>query len=155
MFDVPLDAWYVWVGLAVASGSVFGIASAIPAAAPPAATEAAETVDSVAASRYAAVGDHPVPNADAVRLGAESLSLRGAGGTTHARFRYGPVTPVRESERLSDVLEGVPPESRFDSPTAFEQAASAARSGDPTWRETDRITVRRVSWEGVDVVLVG
>jgi len=155
MFDIPLDAWYVWVGLAIASGSVFGVASAMPAAAPPEATEAAETVDSVAASRYAAVGDHPVPNADAARIGAESLSLRGGGGTTHARFRYGPVTPARGSERLADVLEGAPPESRFDSPTAFERTANAARSDAPTWRNVDRISVRRVSWEGVDVVLVG
>lgn len=154
MFDVPLDAWYVWVGLAVASGSVFGVASAIPATAPPDATGAAETVDSVAVSRYAAVGHHPVPNADAARVGVETLSLRGPGGTTHARFRYGPVTPVRGSDRLTDVLEGASPESRFDSPTAFERAATTAREDDPTWHEVDRITVRRVSWEGVDVVLV-
>lgn len=155
MFDVPLDAWYVWVGLAVASGSMFGVASAIPAAAPPDSTGAAETVDSVAASQYAAVGDHPVPNADAVRLGATSLSLRGPGGTTHAPLRYGPVTPVRGSERLAAVLDGAPPASRFDSPEAFERASTDARADDPRWREVDRITVRRVSWEGVDVVLVG
>lgn len=155
MFDVPLDAWYVWLGLAVASAAAFGVASSMPAAPPPDAAGAATTVDGVAASPYATVGKHPLPNGDAVRVGRDTLSLRGPGGTATADLGYGPVTPSRDDESLNRVLRGDPPEVVFDSPVAFERAVEAAREADPTWRPTDELVVRRVSWEGVDVVLVG
>lgn len=155
MFDVPLDAWYVWVGLAVVSATVFGVSSSMPAAAPPDATGLAETVDGVAASRYAAVAEHPVPNAESVRFGTDTVSLRGSGGTTHARFTYGPVTPVGGSERLKSVLDGTPPESVFDSRDTFQRTITASHESEVSWREVDRVTVRRVTWEGTDAVLVG
>lgn len=154
MFDAPLDAWYVWIGLGVAASAALGVAGAMPAAAPPDAAGAATTVDGVAASPHAAVGRHPLSNADAVRVGRDALSLRGPGGTAHADLGYGPVTPAT-GDRLAVVLRGEPPERAFDSPADLRQTAARARAADPEWRATDRLLVRRVSWEGVDVVLVG
>ena len=155
VFDVPLDAWYVWLGLAVASAAAFGVASSMPAAPPPDAAGAATTVDGVAASPHAAVGKHPLPNAEAVRVGRDTLSLRGPGGTASADLGYGPVTPTGTDEALAAVLRGDPPEIVFDSPADFGHAVEAARDVDPAWRRTDELVVRRVSWEGIDVVLVG
>lgn len=155
MFDVPLDAWYVWLGLAVASSATFGLASAMPAAPPPDASGAAETVDGVAASPYAAVGEHPLPNAEAVRIQQDTLSLRGPGGVEHAGLGYGPVAPARQDEELAALLRGEPPEAVFDSPADFQAAIRESTSRDPRWERTDRLVVRRVTWEGTDAVLVG
>lgn len=155
MYDVPLDAWYVWLGLAVVSGAAFGVASSVPAAPPPDAAGVATTVDGVAASPHPAVGKHPLPNADAVRVGRDTLSLRGPGGTEHSTLGYGPVTPATANESLGTVLRGVPPERVFESPAEFRRAIESARGNDPAWHPTDELVVRRISWEGTDVVLVG
>jgi hypothetical protein len=155
MFEAPLDAWYVWVGLAVVSGVAAGVVTGLPAAPPPDATGAAETVDAVAASEHATTDERPLPNAEAVRVGTDSLSLRGPGGSAHARFGYGPVTPAAGNGSLEAVLYGTPPERVFDSPAALERIAAAERARRPQWTETDRLVVRRVRWEGTDVVLVG
>lgn len=154
MFDAPLDAWYVWLGLAVASGATLTVASAMPAAPPPDAAGAAHVVDATSASEHDAVGEHPLSNADEVRVGSDALSLRGPGGTVHAHLGYGPVTPAHGDDRLRAVLRGVPPDRVFESPAAFDGAVAAARASSPAWRRTDRLTARRVTWEGVDAVLV-
>lgn len=155
MFDVPVDAWYVYLGLAVASGAMVSLAGAMPAAAPPDANGAARTVDSVAASQHASVGSHPLADANAVRVGSDTLSLRGPGGTAHAGLGYGPVVFAPEESPLGRVLRGHPPEGVFDSPAEFEQAVAERLDADPKWYRTDRLLVRRVTWEGTDVVLVG
>jgi hypothetical protein len=155
MFDVPVDAWYVYLGLAVASGATVTLAGAMPAAAPPDATGAARTVDSVAASQHASVGSHPLADADAIRVGADTLSLRGPGGTTHAGLGYGPVVLAPEGTSLGRVLRGEPPEQVFASPARFERAVDDRRAADPRWHRTERLLVRRATWEGIDVVLVG
>lgn len=155
MFDVPLDAWYVWIGLAAVSTAAVGVVASMPAAPPPDATGAAEAVDAIAAGEHATVDERPLPNTDAVRIGTDSLSLRGPGGITHARLGYGPVTPAVADPGLDAVLYGTPPERVFDSPAALERTATAARDRRPRWSETDRIVVRHVRWEGTDVVLVG
>lgn len=155
MFGVPLDAWYVWIGLAIISSAAFGVVTTLPSAAPPDAAGAARTVDSVAASAYAATGSHPLPNAESVRIGTDSISVRGAGGTDHAAFGYGPVVPTIEGSKLHMVLLGEPPSRMFVSPSRFERAIWHARRAEPEWRGSERLTVRRVQWEGIDAVLVG
>lgn len=155
MFDAPVDAWYVWIGLAVVSAVAVGVVTSMPAVPPPDATSAAETVDGVVASDHATVDERKLPNTDAVRIGTDSLSLRGSGGTAHARFGYGPVTPAASNESLEAVLHGTPPERVFDSPAGFERTAAAERARRPQWTETDRLVVRHVRWEGTDVVLAG
>lgn len=155
MFEVPLDGWYIWIGLAVVSSATLGVVSVLPSAPPPDAAGSARTVDRVAASEHAALGKHPLSNAEAVRIGSDSISLRGGGGTAHAAFRYGPVTPVAGDAELRSVLRGTPPERVFDSAKAFESATARARRTDPRWQRLDQLVARRVNWEGTDVVLVG
>lgn len=157
MLDVPLDSWYAWFGLSLASLALVGAVAGIPATPPPNATDAAETVDRVAAAEYDATAEHPL-DASAVRIGTRRISLRNDAGTAHATFGFAPVTPVPAGDSpLRSVLHGAPPESVFASKTAFQQAVVDARvdAGDATWRDVERtLIVRRTSWEGVDVVLV-
>ena len=155
MFDAPVDAWYVWLGLAVASIAVFGSASSLPTTPPPDAADAADTVDAVAADDYETTAEHPL-SASAVRIGPHRIALRNDAGTGHAEFAFGPVTPVARDSRLERVLHGTPVDVAFDDRQAFRQAVIDARTRDPTWVETDRsLIVRRISWEGQDVTLVG
>jgi hypothetical protein len=155
MFDAPVDAWYVWLGLAVASLAVFGSASSLPTTPPPDAADTADTVDSVAAAAYETAAEHPL-SAAAVRVGPHRLALRNDAGTSHAEFAFGPVTPVARDSRLERVLHGTPVDVVFADRQAFQQAVIDARTRDPTWQEPDRsLLVRRVSWEGEDVTLVG
>lgn len=154
MFDAPADTWYLWLGVAAASVAAFGVAAALPATAPPDAQRSADTVDSVAASPYEATGRHPL-DATAVRLWPNRLALRTESGTTHATFEYGPVTPVTAGTPLGSVLRGVPPNRKFDDPSALRAAAAAARDRNRTWESAEALLVRRVTWEGVDVTLVG
>jgi hypothetical protein len=154
MFDAPVETWYLWVGLAIASTAAVGLAASLPRAPPPDAASAAQTVDSVAASAHSTTGVHPL-SADAARIGPYRIWLRDDGTIGHAALAYGPVTPVRRDTALWDVLRGTPPEAAFGTPAGFRRAAAEARDRTPEWRSTDRLTVRRVTWEGVDVTLVG
>lgn len=154
MFDAPVDVWYRWLGVAVASLAVLGVAVGLPTGTAPDATALATTVDGVAASTHPAVAEHPLV-ADAARLGRETVSLRDDGRRATASLAY-PVTPVRDDSALAAVLRGTAPSRAFDSPAAFDRALSTARDRRPTWRPTgDRLLVRRVSWEGIDATLVG
>ena len=155
MFGPPLDAWYVWIGLAIVSSTAVGVVTAIPSAVPPDASGAARTVDGVAASEHAAVGKHPLSNAETVRIGSDSVSLRGPGGTEHAAFGYGPVVPVVDDPKLRATLRGDPPSRTFRTPAEFARAVRRARATKPQWQGTDRLVVRRIDWEGTDVVLAG
>jgi hypothetical protein len=155
MFDAPVDTWYLWLGVATASALALGVAAALPATVPPDAQRAAATVDAVATSPHNATGEHSV-DATAVKFGSRRVALRNDGGTAHAAFAYGPVTPVRNGTALAAVLRGEPPGSVFPNATAFREAGAAARNRTRAWRETDgRLVARRVTWEGVDVTLVG
>ena len=156
MFGPPIDSWYVWVGLAAVSAALVGVAAELPTTTPPDAAAAATTVDGVAASPYAAVGEHPL-RADAVRLSARRIALRRDGTTARAGFAFGPVVPVPPGDGpFRRVLDGGSPAEQFDSRAAFEAATERARGRDPDWRPApDRLTVRRVSWGGVDATLVG
>ena len=154
MFDVPLDAWYAWIGLALASVAVFGVVASLPTAPPPDAAGVADTVDRVAAAEYAATAEHPL-DADAIRLRPRGVSLRSDAGTARASFAFGPVTPVPPGSDLEAVVHGTPPDRVFDSTDAFRQAVVDARARDPTWRPVERtLLVRRVSTGGYDVTLV-
>jgi hypothetical protein len=157
MFDAIVEAWYGWLGLSIASVALFGAAAGLPTAPPPDADAAAATIDRVAAAEYAATAEHPL-DATGIRLGTRRLGLRSDAGTTHATLSFGPVTPVPASESaLRDVVHGTPPDRAFDSSEDFRAAIVEARANgsDPSWRTVDRtLIVRRVTWRGVDVVLV-
>ncbi|WP_435317482.1 DUF7283 family protein [Haloarchaeobius sp. TZWSO28] len=158
MPDLPIDAWYCWVGLAAASLAVAGVAVELPTRPAPDAAAAADTVDAVAAASYPTTAEHPI-DASAVRLDTHRLSLRNAGGSAHASFAFGPVVPVTTGTRLHRVATGTPPESVFDSPAAFAEAVAEARAhasaGEPRWRPAgSRLLITRVHWEGTNVTLV-
>lgn len=155
MFDVPVDAWYVWLGLVAASVAVLGVAADLPGRPPPDATAAAAAVDTVAAGGHAAATTHPV-NARSARVGPRRIALRNRAGTASAAFAFGPVTPAPPGSPLRRVLRGHPPERVFGSPAALARAATAARGREPRYRPTDgRLHIRRITWEEVDVTLVG
>ena len=155
MFDVPVDGWYTWLGLAAVSLLLLGTALALPTAPPPSAERAAATVDRVAASEHDASATHPL-DAQAIRLGAHRIALRSTAGTSHATVAFGPATPVVPGSRLDSILNGAPPSSRFASPASFARAADRARNRSPSWHPAgDELRVRHVTWRGVEVTLVG
>jgi hypothetical protein len=154
MFDTPIDAWYVWLGLSVASLAVFGVVTAFPTAPVPDAAAVAGTIDRIATADYDATASRDL-DATAVRLGPRRIGLRNDAGAAHATLAY-PVVPVRDDARLARVLRGTPPKAAFPSTAAFERAVANARTRDPRWRPADgRLTVRRLVEDGVDVTLVG
>ncbi|MFB6097146.1 MAG: hypothetical protein ABEJ74_07140 [Haloferacaceae archaeon] len=155
MFDVPVDGWYAWLGLAAVSLLLLGTALALPTAPPPSAERAAATVDRVAASGHDASATLPL-DAEAVRLGPRRIALRSNAGTGHATLAYGPATPVTPESPLAAVLDGAPPSSQFGSRASFARAAASARNRTPAWRPAgDEFRVRHVAWRGVEVTLVG
>jgi len=155
MFDVPVDAWYIWLGLSLASVALFGVGAALPTAPPPAAADAADTVDRVAAASAPVTAEHPL-DAREIRVEPNELGLRNDAGTTHAKFAFGPVTPVGGARALTAVLQGAPPSSRYPSATAFCDAAATARDRPSRWQAADGpLMIRRVVWEGCHVTLVG
>ncbi|MFC6836506.1 DUF7283 family protein [Halomarina ordinaria] len=155
MLDVPLDSTAAWLGLALASVALVGVALSLPTTAPPDAEAAATTVDAVAASQHDAVVEHPLDGAT-VRLDPRRITLARDEATAHATLSYGPVTPVTADTRLELVLAGRPPEAVFASPVAFARAVVTARERAPAvHRDADRLVARHVRWGGVDVTLVG
>ncbi|MBB6645829.1 DUF7283 family protein [Halobellus ruber] len=157
MFDFAMEAWYGWLGLSMAGVALFGAAAGLPTAPPPDAGAAGATIDRVAAAEYTATAEHPLDAAE-IKLGTRRIGLRSDAGTAHATLSFGPVTPVPADESsLRDVLYGTPPERAFGSPEEFRQSVVHARAdaADASWRPVDRtLIVRRVTWEGVNVVLV-
>lgn len=155
MFDTPLDAWYVYAGVAAVSCAALGVALGLPTAVPPDAAAVAETVDRVASTPHAARASHAL-EADTVRLRRGGIALRGPGGIARATFAYGPVTPVGDQSRLRRVLAGHAPNAVFETPAAFRRAVLAARERPPGWRPAgSRLVVRTLGWGGLDVTLVG
>ncbi len=155
MFDVPVDALYVWLGVATVGVAVLGVAMALPTAAPPDATAAASAVDAVAVGPPGSQGSHDL-RADRIRLGPSRIGLAGTGGRSHATFAYGPITPASGDGRLERVLAGDRPTTQFASQRGFEAAVGAARRSEVAWRPApDVLTVRRVSWGEANATLVG
>jgi hypothetical protein len=153
MFETPVDAVYVWVGLGVASVTALGLAVQLPTTAPPDATGLADTVDATATSEYPATAEFP-STAEAARIGSQRVTLRNDGGSATATV-VATVVPAR-SGRLAAVLHGADPRRVFDSRAAFRAAVEAAPDAQPRWRETDgTFVVRRLSWGETDVTLVG
>ena len=162
MFDAPVDTLYVWVGLTVVAGVTLGTAVELPTTAEPDAETAAASVDRVAAVTHDATGRYPV-TADAVAVDPHGLSLRDGDRTATAEFAYGPVVPIDRGSALWSILNGVPPDEKFDDAAEFEAATDeASRSaidehmaGETNWQNTDRLLIRTTIWEDVDVTLVG
>ncbi|WP_435195705.1 DUF7283 family protein [Natronomonas sp. EA1] len=153
MFDAPSDLPLVWLGLALVSVAVAGVAVGLPTAPPPDATHVAAQIDRVAASDHTAVTELRL-GADRIRLRSGAVALESDGVRAHASLRYGPVTPVSGGD-LDAVLHGAAPEAMYASPRAFARAAARARVGSG-WRPApETLVVRHVTWGETDVTLVG
>lgn len=152
MLGPPIDAWYVWLGVSLASLAVLGVASVAAPDPPSEAPAVAETVDTVAASEPPASATHPI-GADRVRVGAHRLTLEGARPRT-AVVRYGPVTPAQRGTALEAVARGASPAERFASPAAFAAAAADAREHERVIEPAGDLLVRTVAWDDVEVTLV-
>ncbi|WP_336034843.1 DUF7283 family protein [Halobacterium yunchengense] len=157
MFDTLADVPPTVVALSLVSTALLGVAFAAQPSPPPRADALAATVDGVAAADAPSVATRRV-DADAVRVSTRAVAVREGATTTRSRFAYSEhgVVPVRRGTALWRVLRGVPPDDAFDGPLAFARAAVDARQRDHAWRhDPGRLTVRRVTWRGVDVTLVG
>lgn len=155
VFDVPIDGWYTWLGVAAVSVIALGTAASLPTTPPPDPTPVADAIDRTAASRHEATAEIPV-GARQVRIGRQQIGLRNDAGAAHASFAYGPVTPVSGDPRLDAVLRGVPPSREFDSPAELRAASASTTADSPRWQPGDGVVlVRHISWKGVDVTLVG
>ena len=155
MFDAPIDAWYVWIGVATASLAVAGVGLSAHTTPAPDAPAVAATVDATASEPYAATAVHPI-RADTVRLDTHRIELQRDDRQATAVFDDGPVVPVHPDTDLWAVVTGSPPEQVFDSPEELQDAVERARTRDPAWRPpTQRLVVRSLVWDDIEVTMVG
>ena len=145
VFDAPLDATYVWLGLGAVAVALVALAAGVPAAPPPDPNGLAGTIDRIAAS--------PPPATAARATTATQWRVTPDAVVTHgsrARLAFGPVVPVADG-RLARIARGAPPPTVFAGRTAFTRAVTAAA---PTgWQSGSTVYVAHVSW-GTDVTLV-
>lgn len=155
MFGPPVQGWYVFLAVTLASFAIAGIALEMTPTADPPAPAVAETVDEVAAGAGPAVGRYPLTSGE-IKVESHAVAVRQDGETARATYRFGPVTPVQHNESLREVLEGTPPELAFSSERAFARAIEQADRHDPGWQSvSDGIKIRSVRWGETDVTLVG
>lgn len=155
MFDTLADVPPVVVALSLVSTTLLGVAFASQPAVAPRADALAGTVNAVAAADTPGVESRAL-HADAVRIATHQIAVRTDGGTAHAAITYGPVVPVRQDTSLWRVLQGTPPGAVFDGFIEFANSTIDARQRTARWRQgRDQLTVRRITWRGVDVTLVG
>jgi len=154
MFDVPVDATYVWLGVAAVGVVTVGVVVAFPTSVPPDTTAVADAVDRIAVEPPGARTTVRIEAAE-MRLGAHRIALRNDAGSASAAFAYGPVTPAVADDRLELLLYGHPPAQVFESEATFRDAVDEARTTGE-WRPApETIEVRRLHWRGTDVTLVG
>lgn len=179
-FEAPMDGWYVFLGVSMASVAIFAVVLSLPSTPVPDAGAAADAIDEVAASGYNASGsyDH---DADEYSVTATTIALKNDGGTAEASFTYASPTPVwpdvdtqpgsetvepgSSDRELRAILEGEAPSEHFRSPAEFAAAVDAAqaearrsRTSDAVhqWRLADQqLTYRHVKWGDRRATLVG
>ena len=138
-FEAPLDAWYVWIGVAFVSIALLSLAVALPSEPPPDAEATASAIDRVAASEYGAATEHTHDGTD-IRVGPEQIALRNDAGTDYAHVSYGQMVPVyaatTEANRttLEDVLAGTKPLDETQEDTV-RATATTHETGD--WHSGD------------------
>jgi len=171
--EAPADAWYVWIGVALVSAGLLGVALALPSQPPPDATKAANAIDRVAGSTHQATAsyDH---DATEVRIGTKQLSMRNDGGTVHASIAFGTLVPVPAVENrsirrvLERILHGQSAERAIANESGVDDVAQLfygaggvadarnhiERHG-PAWRSAaERLRVRKLELADETVILV-
>lgn len=157
-FEAPMDAWIVYIGLAIVSTAMLGVAVGFTAVPPPDANAAANAVDVAAGSSIGAVSNYE-HDADSFWIDHQQIVLRNEGGTSTATVAFGEMTPAYKDERLREVLYGAPINEAFDSSSAFLAAAEAAqqqsRNNRENWQTaTGELHAKKISVNGNDVILV-
>lgn len=169
-FEAPVDAWYVWIGVAIVAAGLFAVVTSLPSNPPPDANEAVNTIDEVAGNPYPADARYE-HDATEVRIGVQEVSLRNDAGTNRATVRYGPMTPLDAVDGVANrsavcrILDGESPTQVVKSIDAIENgrqlrvAAATARTSVETrganWRHADgTVRVRKVFLDGEPVVFV-
>jgi len=153
MFDTNVDTVSVWVAVGMVSVAVLGVVAQLPTSAPPDGAATATMIDEVATSPPGSVATREL-HATEWSLTERQLGLRSSGGTVHETLLQ-PVVPALTG-RLVHVLDGDRPAAVFDSPGAFRRVTERAQTDREEWRPApDRLTIKRVTWGGVDVTLVG
>jgi uncharacterized cupredoxin-like copper-binding protein len=167
-FETPVDAWYVWVGVATVSVVFAGLAVQLPIQPPPDATEAVNTIDRVASSTHHADAtyDH---DAERVKIDTTRVSLRNDGGTTHASIAFGSMTPLaaiddeQKQEALDRILSGQQPSEVLEDYSFDERALVAAALDARARRTTEQskwrpasgvLRVRKIELDGETLLLV-
>lgn len=154
MFDAPMDGLVLWVGLAVISLAVAGIALSLPTESAPDASGLASTIDGVATSEHRVTATLR-PEATEIRLRVAQVSLRSAAGTAHGRLVVADPVPAWNGS-LRAVLDGREPSVVFESKRAFRRALQRGRERAGAWRAVPtRLRIRRAGWGEVDGTLVG
>lgn len=156
--EVPADGWYTFVGVALVSVAVAGVALGLPSTVPPDANAAANTIDEVSGSTYNASGSYE-HDADEVRIDGKQIELRNDGGTAQASLAFGMMVWVRGDEDLGDVLRGTDPGERYDDLDEFGAAArdkaDDIETNRPEWRPArGTLRVRTIVWGDERVTLV-
>jgi len=167
--DAPVDAWHVWLGVALVSVGLGSFVFALPTQPPPDATKAVNTIDHVASTANHAEARYE-HDATAVRLGPKQISLRNDGGTAHDTIAFGSMTPVsavadpvqqRALEQIARganvtaVVQAHPALNTTTLRTAVESARALVSTEEPAWQQADdTLAVRKLTLDGKTVVLV-
>lgn len=161
--ETPADGWYVYVGVAIVSVAVGGIALGMPSAAPPDANAAANAVDRVTGSTHNATGSYE-HDADEVKIGGKQLAMRNEGGTTRASLAFGTMVWVRydgvpDAAAFAGILAGDDVTDHYADRSAFLTAVERARenleSDRPEWRHAEgELRARTIVWGDQRVTLV-
>jgi len=167
--ETPVDAWYIWLGVAIVSLALAGVALSIPSEPPPNATRAANTIDDVAGSTYRAHATYE-HGADDIRIDTKRIAMRNDGGTADASIAFGSLTPVdavdddTKREALERILHGEHPTAVVDEYGLIDEsdltaAAATARAeidqNGAEWRPADGVLrVRQLQIGNGTVVLI-
>ncbi|MFC7073745.1 hypothetical protein ACFQJ7_07670 [Halovenus rubra] len=170
-FETPIDAWYMWLGVAFATIAIASVALSLPTQPPPDATAVANTIDRVAGSTEVAGASYE-HDAEEVRVDMSRLSMRNGGGTAHASITFGPITPVAavsnttKQAALFALLDGTPPSVALNRPqfaglteADLHGAVSEVRRNlwdqTPEWQPASgTLRIRKLELDGKVVVLV-
>lgn len=154
-FEAPVDAWYVWLGVAMVSVAVAGVAIAFPSTPPPDANKAANAVDKVAGDPYGGTVSYEHDGKE-YWVGLSQFALKNDGGVSQASVRFGEVAPVWPNSKLAKVLNGSDPKDVFDSEVAFESAIETAQQdGFQTWYPASgMLRAKTVIWGDNRVTLI-
>ncbi|THE64379.1 hypothetical protein D8Y22_13285 [Salinadaptatus halalkaliphilus] len=163
-FEAPADAWYVYVGVAIISVVVAGLAVGVSTGPPPDAEQASSAIEGATGSEYAASGSYE-HDAEIVTIDHQTLTMENDHGTAHSSFAYGTVVPVNGHERLENIAYGQSFEDAYadelDDPTshatleffAAVEDADAENSGRELYADGE-LTARTVAVRNDEAVAV-